>query len=271
MRGVRLESPTPEMDRSTQLMAMSLALGDPTWGLAILAEGNTSCRTGEDEFMVKASGHSMQNISPAGFVRCRQSTILEAMAGPGGGDDWVRDILIASKADNSDQMPSTEAFMHAFLLSLPGIEFVGHTHPPHVNGLLCAKGAELNGRLFPDHVVCCGPKSCIVPYTDPGLALALAVQLHVEEFVRLEVEVPRCILIENHGLIAIGARPEEVLSCTFMAEKAARIQIAACAAGGPRFMPQEQIERIHKRPDEAYRRELIGKMARRADGGIESG
>lgn len=249
------------MTNEEKLLALSLALGDSSGDLAILGEGNTSCVVAEDEFLVKASGTSLRNASVETFVRCRISYLLEAMK-QDGDDAWIESTLKAARVDDCPRMPSTEAFLHAYLLSLPGISFVGHTHPIHVNGLLCAEGANLTGRLFPDHIVCCGPSSCIVPYTDPGLPLARELKLRVEEYVRNVGELPRCILMKNHGLIGLGAGPEEVLSCTLMAEKAARIQVAAYAAGAPVFLSDVHVERIHRRPDEAYRRNLIGQMDR---------
>ena len=71
-------------------------------------------------------------------------------------------------------MPSVETFLHGYLLSLPGIQFVGHTHPVAVNSIMCSKHAKeaVSGRLFPDEIVCCGPAVCYIEYTDPGLVLA---------------------------------------------------------------------------------------------------
>ena len=70
--------------------------------------------------------------------------------------------------------------MHAFLLTLPGVEFVGHTHVTRINGLLCsARGWEAlqaGRRMFPDEIVVCGVAPCCVPYVDPGIPLARALR-----------------------------------------------------------------------------------------------
>ena len=63
------------------------------------------------------------------------------------------------------------------------------------------------------------------------------------------MEKPRLILLENHGIIALGKSADAVLACTYMADKAATIFAGAAAIGGPVFLPQEQIERIAGRPD----------------------
>ena len=72
-------------------------------------------------------------------------------------------------------------------------------------------------------------------------------------FVEEEGVLPRAILMQNHGIIAMGESPKAVTSCTDMAEKAAQILVGTYAMGGPRFMEPHEVERIYTRPDEAYR------------------
>ena len=66
------------------------------------------------------------------------------------------------------------------------------------------------------------------------------------------------ILIQNHGLIVLGKSPQQVLDVTAMAVKTARILLGACAAGGPHFLSERDVARIHTRPDELYRRQQLG-------------
>ena len=70
-------------------------------------------------------------------------------------------------------------------------------------------------------------------------------------------EAPKVILLQNHGLIALGQTPTEVLNITAMCVKAAGIFGGACALGEPVFMSQADIMHIYKRPDEIYRRKLF--------------
>jgi rhamnose utilization protein RhaD (predicted bifunctional aldolase and dehydrogenase) len=157
--------------------------------------------------------------------------------------------------------PSVEAIFHAYLLTLPGVNFVGHTHPIAVNAILCSKHARTfaTRRLFPDEIVCCGVESVFVPYTDPGLKLSQAIQTAVEDYIRRVSRAPRVILLENHGMIALGAGPEAVLAATLMAVKAAEIFAGAAALSGePQFLTAEQVERIAGRPDEHYRQKALG-------------
>ena len=69
---------------------------------------------------------------------------------------------------------------------------------------------------------------------------------------------PRVILLENHGLIALGGTPEAVMAVTLMAVKAAEIFTGAAALGGSRFLSAAVATRIAGRPDELYREKMLG-------------
>ena len=67
--------------------------------------------------------------------------------------------------------------------------------------------------MFPDEIVCCGPASVFVPYTDPGLKLAQTIRRETEAFIQKQQRQPRVILMQNHGIITLGATWQAVLSC----------------------------------------------------------
>jgi ribulose-5-phosphate 4-epimerase/fuculose-1-phosphate aldolase len=69
----------------------------------------------------------------------------------------------------------------------------------------------------------------------------------------------RTIYPGNHGLVAVGASAQEVLQITAMAVKAARILLVAYAAGGPAFMPDDEVGHIDSRRDEHYRRDVLAR------------
>jgi len=246
-------------DILTQLTTMSNNLGDPALDYAILGEGNTSARADADTFWVKASGTELCTIDRAGFVRVRFDRALALLDEGDLSDDAIKEGLEAAKADPAvAARPSVETVLHALVLQLEGVHFVGHTHPAAVNAVLCSQKAEeaVSGRLFPDHIVYCGPASAYIPYTDPGVPLARKVRDSIDQYVDEYHEIPKAVLMQNHGLIALGGTARQVEDITAMAVKAARVLIGAYALGGPRFMTAENVDRIHTRPDEAYRRKL---------------
>ena len=125
------------------LVALSRELGAEHRGLAILGEGNVSAKLNDDTFLVKASGSSLGTLSDADVTECRfgaasqRCSIVMIWS-----DKEVDDELLASRVNPSAKKPSVEALFHAYLLSLPDINFVGHTHAIYVNQILCSPRAH---------------------------------------------------------------------------------------------------------------------------------
>lgn len=251
------DSPSP----IARLLQLSHELGREERKLAILGEGNTSARTSAETFVVKASGSNLATLSPLGVSECRFADLLRLLDRKAMTDAAIDEALFASRVDAQAKKPSVEAIFHAYLLTLPGVNFIGHTHPIAVNQVLCSKHARTlaKRRLFPDEIVCCGAESVFVPYTDPGLKLAQAIRAAVFAYIKRVALPPRVILLENHGFIALGPTPESVLAATLMGTKAAEIFAGAAALGGtPRFLSAAQVARIAGRPDEHYRQRALG-------------
>lgn len=246
-------------EKLNALFRLSHELGNPDRPLAILAEGNTSARLSDETFLVKASGSNLGTLTAAGVVECQTRVLLDLLKQTGLDDQAVDARLLASRVDPNAKKPSVEALFHAYLLSLQEIQFVGHTHAPQVNAILCSPRARefATKRIFPDEIVCCDVASVFIPYTDPGLKLAQAICAEVKKFLAEFGRPPRVILMENHGLITLGRSVEAVLSAMLMAEKTAGIWLGAAALGGPKFMTPENVARISGRPDEALRRKIL--------------
>jgi len=244
----------------TRLLELSHQLGREDRKLAILGEGNTSARISAEEFIVKASGSNLATLAPAGVTACHFEPLVSLLDAKGLADTAVDERLLAARVDPAAKKPSVEAMFHAWLLTLPGVNFVGHTHPVAVNKILCTKHARAfaTRRLCPDEIVCCGVEFVLVPYVDPGLKLAQAIRRAVLAYVKRLGRAPRVILLENHGLIALGGTPEAVMAATLMAVKAAEIYAGAVALGSPRFLSAAVAARIAGRPDELYREKMLG-------------
>jgi rhamnose utilization protein RhaD (predicted bifunctional aldolase and dehydrogenase) len=114
--------------------------------------------------------------------------------------------------------------------------------------------------LFPDEIVMCGAAPVLVPYIDPGIPLAREIRQRIIDYVQSYNECPKVILMQNHGLVVLGSSAEQVLNTTAMMVKTARVILGAYAMGGPHFLTEDNVARIHTRPDEAYRRSLLGGM-----------
>ena len=243
-----------------QLIELSRWLGEEHRGFAILGEGNTSARNSDGTFYVKASGARLGTIDESGFVEVQFAPVLEMLDGPTLSDAEVKARLMAATINNPAGLaPSIETLFHAYLLSLPGVRFVGHTHPITVNAITCSQGWRdfTRGRLFPDEIVCCGVAPAYIDYTDPGVPLGRAIRNSVSSYIVKHNGWPKSILMQNHGLIAIGGTASEVMSITAMWDKTARVLAGTLHFGGPNFMSPESVSRIHTRPDELERKKRI--------------
>jgi rhamnose utilization protein RhaD (predicted bifunctional aldolase and dehydrogenase) len=246
-------------DKTSALLALSHNLGSASRFLAILGEGNTSARLSDETFLVKASGSSLGTMKADDLVECRFAPLLHMLDREDFSDVQIEAELFASRVDVQARKPSVEAVFHAYLLSLPGANFIGHTHAESINSLLCSPRADefATRRIFPDEIVCCGPASVLVPYIDPGVKLARAIRDNVEQYRARFDTSPRVILLQNHGVITLGATPQAVEAAMFMADKAARIFLGGIVAGGPKFLSSEDVTRIGSRIDEHYRQRAL--------------
>ena len=238
-----------------ELIGMSRVLGEEKHDLVILGEGNTSVRADEDSFWVKASGTELAQADQQTFVRVALDPIVQALKKESLEDDTVRKLIKTATVEGS-RTPSIETFLHAICLRLEGVRFVGHTHPTAAVSLLASpRSRELfSGSIFPDQIVLLGPAMVYVPYADPGLPLAHKVHESLQLFLEREQRVPRVVLLENHGVIALGSTAQEVINITMMLVKVCRVVAGAMAAEGPRFLSKKHVDRIDQRPDELARR-----------------
>lgn len=251
------------MDREVifdSLIDMSLEIGRPENDYVILGEGNTSARLSGKTFAVKASGKSLVSASRQSFVEVYFEPVLQMLEMETADDEKVKDLLQDARVDQTTSMrPSVETVLHASLLGLPGVNYVGHTHATAVNMVLCSKQWKeaIAGRMFPDEIVSCGVAPVAIEYVDPGLPLARELHQRVNAYASALGAAPKVVLMQNHGIIALGATPDEVLGITAMSVKAFRILAGTYQFGGPNFLSEENVRRISHRPDELYRMKLI--------------
>jgi rhamnose utilization protein RhaD (predicted bifunctional aldolase and dehydrogenase) len=243
-----------------QLITMSNQLGNPQNDYVILGEGNSSARADDTAFWVKASGTSLHGIGETGFVQVLFEPVLSLLDAANLSDTAVTEALTSATINGAPNVrPSVETTFHAAALTVTEAQFVGHIHPTAVNSILCSDKAEeaFSGRLFPDEIVVCGPASVFVPYTDPGIPLAKVIRSKIVAYQDEYGRSPKLILMQNHGMIALGKTADEVLHITAMAVKTARILLGAYTVSTPRFLSQEDVNRIDTRPDEHFRQRML--------------
>jgi rhamnose utilization protein RhaD (predicted bifunctional aldolase and dehydrogenase) len=255
--------PSPVDSIARDLLWLSHEMGREDRDLVILSEGSTSAKIDNDRYWVKASGARLSSLSADDVVQCHlprsqgllEKSFLDAKE--------FETELLGVRTDGTAKKPSTELMFHSWLFGLEGVRFIAHAHPITVNQVLCSPQAEAfaQQRMLPDEIIACGAQSVYVPYADPGVPLAREIRAKVTLFMRRSFgRVPRLILLQNHGVIALGAAADSVLATLLMAEKAARVFVGAAILGGPVFMQAHQVQRIEKPPEDARSARPVTRM-----------
>ncbi len=238
-----------------ECLSLAHQLGVVPRDLVVAAEGNVSARLDDNHFVISASGTALRTLAPSDLVRVRTGSLLRIVASNAGDLDVAAGL--AEARDPAEQpTPSVESLLHAVCYQDPDISFIAHTHPTAVNGVLCSDQAEalVDMNLYPDQVVVMGRARLLLPYIDPGLQLARAMASRVREFTSVHGASPRVIYAANHGVFALGRSAAEALAISEMANKTARVLLAAWSVGRPVFMSDADVERIDSRGDEQERR-----------------
>lgn len=184
-----------------QLIAASNTVGaNPDYVRA--GGGNSSVKI-DGVLYIKPSGTQLATLRGDDLVGLRVDVLLDALHSdePVEGDP-VQAAAAAALVGTPTRRPSVEILFHA-LIDDP---LVLHVHPLVVNAVTCGSdGAALAGRLFGDDAVW-------VPYVDPGVPLARAIEsartAHVE---RTGQPAPALTLLGNHGIIVSGSTQAELV------------------------------------------------------------
>ena len=167
--------------------------------------GNTSFKN-KRHLYVKASGHSLSDITEDGFAvldREKLSSIMHRQYSTEAQQrekEVMTDLMNSLEEGQKKQRPSVEASLHDII----HYDFVVHTHPYLINALLCANEAEIHVKeLFDDQAL-------YVPYTDPGYILSKTVLQYLEGYRSEKQREPNIIFLQNHGVFVGANSTQEI-------------------------------------------------------------
>ena len=199
-----------------------------TWGTS----GNLSARLGAGRFLISATGAALDDLTEQHLVDC----------------------AVASGGQAAGGRPSVEVEMHrAVYAGLPEAGAVLHASAPYTTLLACTRG-RVPVHMNTDALAWVG-RVVRVPYRPPG-SRELAGE------VAARAGGSRVLLLNNHGSLAWGATPDEVLTRTEALEFLAQLVVRARAARR-RFAFLGPREQAHLRQ--------MGEGASRPGSGLESG
>lgn len=137
-------------------------------------------------------------------------------------DDFVA-VSLSTTHVMGNGRPSSELPMHlAAYAANAGTRVVIHAHPP--SAIACGVVGLALPALTPDFFIYLGDQVALLPYLQPGsqaLCTAVATGLTASS----------ALLLQNHGMLAVGRHVDEALLRTGLVEETARILLAAHATG----------------------------------------
>ena len=191
-------------------------------GLVTGNSGNISARIpGTNTILIKPSGASLESLKPEELVV----------------------VDLQGKKVKGESVVSTETPIHtAIYRTRKDVQAVFHTHPSTAAAFGIAKTEILPLQIemfiqLPDGVP-------IIPFASPG-SKALA------EIIQKRIENCNAVILENHGIVAVGSTIEAAYNLSLMVEEAAKIQFQVMSLAGKtenlaslkkKFKTQNQIE-----------------------------
>ncbi|HEY3378692.1 MAG TPA: L-ribulose-5-phosphate 4-epimerase [Armatimonadota bacterium] len=201
--------------------AMNKAL--PKEGLVTMTSGNVSGRDPETNLVViKPSGISFDDLTPENLVVVDlQGHVVEG--------------TLAASVDTPTHLVVYRA--------RPDVHGVAHTHSNFATSF-AALGLAIPAVLTAIADEFGGPIPC-GPYCQIGEeAIGEAIVAHIGH--------SPAILMQNHGVFTVGPTPQAALKAAVMCEDVAKTVHLAMLLGAPAPIPEEEIERGHRRYQEKY-------------------
>jgi len=190
-------------------------------GLTTTSGGNLSCRAGLEHLVLTPSGIDK------GEIRADQVAIL--------GLDGTN--------CTPELKPSIESAMHlAIYRRHPGVQAIVHAHPPTAS-LFCATEESINTHLTAEAYAILG-EPILAPYRRMGTA-------DLAESAAAAVEAGVAVLLQNHGIIAVGDTLLQAFDRLEVLDVAARQTLMAMSLAGVRPLTLEQrreLDRFMGRP-----------------------
>jgi L-ribulose-5-phosphate 4-epimerase len=199
------------------------------YGLVVWTGGNISGRvSGADVFVIKPSGVEYDDLTPDNMILCD----LDGNVVPG--------------TPGAERSPSSDTAAHAYVYrNMPEVGGVVHTHSTYATAW-AARGEEIPCVLTAMADEFGGP----IPVGPFAIIGDDSIGRGIVE--TLAGHRSRAVLMQNHGPFTIGASPRDAVKAAVMLEDVAHTTHLAREAGPLIPIPQEAIDRLFDRYQNAY-------------------
>jgi len=200
----------PKSDTSKQLeskLRRSLMLTYQrlyTLGFGVGNDGNGSARINSTQILITPRGVDKARMTPKDMVR----------------------MELSGRVFKSGQLPSSEHLMHLEIFhTRPDVKAIIHSHAPYATALSFSK-LTLTENYLPELMLALGPVPTVAyaPTGTQSLATAVGVAIKSPQVCAL--------LLERHGVLAVGDSPEAALQRLERLEHGCKILLLAASSFG---------------------------------------
>jgi rhamnose utilization protein RhaD (predicted bifunctional aldolase and dehydrogenase) len=232
------------MDLVDILVDLGRQLGSHPANVVVLDEGFVAGKV-DGHLVISRPGARLGNLDRGDLIHFNPAPLLELLRADQPKRQAEEEALILSRLHEDAPMPSADAYLVTDLFDRCGSRIVVQVQPVVINQILASPRARqfADRRITLSEVFSCGLATTLVPYTDPGTAIAKEVRNKVNLWRDRARTDPKVVLLQNNGMIVIGDSPEEVVENVEKMVRAAEVFVGASLLGGPQFLTVANIGR----------------------------
>lgn len=231
---------------SLDLITLAHRLGNHPARLALWNEGTVAAHLPGGRMAVSQAQASLSKLCAPELAEYEIAKVQALTSKETFTEEELEDARSTQAGAPEGVIPCADLFLYADLFVNESVRFAAHTQPVAVNQIVCSPRARqfADRRNLPYEIVIAGPASVLVPFSTPGAPLAREARRKLTLWHDRYKTAPKVILIQNHGMIALGATIDEVVMLTEMTVKFAEIFLGAAMMGGPEFLKPVHVSQI---------------------------
>jgi rhamnose utilization protein RhaD (predicted bifunctional aldolase and dehydrogenase) len=232
------------MDLVDVLVDLGRQLGSHPDKVVILDEGFVAGKV-DGHLVISRPGARLLSLDRGDLIHFNAAPLLELLRVDQPRRPAEEEALLASRLQEDSPMPGADAYLVTDLFERCASRMIVQVQPVVVNQILASPRARqfADRRITLSEVFSCGLATTLVPYADPGTALAKEVRTKVSLWRDRARTDPKVILLQNNGMIVLGDSQEEVMEHIEKMVRAAEVFVGASLLGGPQFLTVANIGR----------------------------
>jgi rhamnose utilization protein RhaD (predicted bifunctional aldolase and dehydrogenase) len=232
------------MDLVDILVDLGRQIGTHPDKVVVLDEGFVAGKV-DGHMVISRPGARLGSLDRGDLIHFNPAPLLELLRADQPRRVAEEEALLASRLQEDALMPSAEAYLVTDLFERCGSRMIVQVQPVGINQILASPRARqfADRRITLSEVFSCGLATTLVPYADPGTALAKEVRTKVNLWRDRARTDPKVILLQNNGIIVLGDSPEEIVENMEKMVRAAEVFIGASLLGGPQYLTVANIGR----------------------------